>query len=138
VFLGNGGAYAVGTILAAGAVGAGDGGSWPGLLGAALILGLFAFELLFTVARRIGAGGGVTTGDRFHSYDLLALRRPRPIVTLIFWVIGIAGAWSGLIVERLSFISAVAVTAGLTVIAAVGGYRLWIDMNDEHLKGSMR
>jgi UDP-GlcNAc:undecaprenyl-phosphate GlcNAc-1-phosphate transferase len=72
LFLGNGGAYAVGVVLAFLAARAVAVGGWRGLLAAGTCLGVFAFEVAFTVARRATAGGAITAGDRLHSYDLLS------------------------------------------------------------------
>jgi UDP-N-acetylmuramyl pentapeptide phosphotransferase/UDP-N-acetylglucosamine-1-phosphate transferase len=49
-FLGDGGAYALGVLLVAGAADASASG-WPGLLAAGACLGVFAYELLSTVVR---------------------------------------------------------------------------------------
>ena len=45
-----------------------------GLMAAGLCLGPFAFELIFTVVRRLGTRTALATGDREHSYDLLVAR----------------------------------------------------------------
>ncbi|MGH2659739.1 MAG: hypothetical protein ACRDHS_08765 [Actinomycetota bacterium] len=73
IFLGNGGAYAVGVALAAGACGASARG-WSALLAAAVSLAVFAFEFTLTVVRRLASRSPLTRGDRAHSYDILADR----------------------------------------------------------------
>jgi UDP-GlcNAc:undecaprenyl-phosphate/decaprenyl-phosphate GlcNAc-1-phosphate transferase len=102
VFLGNGGSYAVGALLAV-LVAAISGEAWPGLLAATLCLGVFAFELLYTVFRRLRAGRPVTAGDRDHSYDALAARLgSRPRSTLTFWAVGAAAAALGLLADAVA------------------------------------
>jgi UDP-GlcNAc:undecaprenyl-phosphate GlcNAc-1-phosphate transferase len=139
IFLGNGGAYALGTLLAAGGMTAIARGGWIGLLAALLCLGLFTFELLFTVARRVRSGGGLTAGDRYHSYDLMAETRSRPVVTLIFWAIAAGAAAIGSMVERLPLGPGVATTVVVSLVAASVGYRLWVHFieisNERQLKG---
>jgi UDP-GlcNAc:undecaprenyl-phosphate/decaprenyl-phosphate GlcNAc-1-phosphate transferase len=101
IFLGNGGAYALGTILAALVAGVSDG--WTLLAAAAICLGVFAFELVFTVVRRFRAGEPVTAGDRRHSYDLLSEGiGGRTGSTLIFWGVGLLAGASGLLVGALA------------------------------------
>jgi UDP-GlcNAc:undecaprenyl-phosphate/decaprenyl-phosphate GlcNAc-1-phosphate transferase len=100
IFLGNGGAYAVGTILAVPAAELSR--DWPGLAAATLCLGVFAFELVFTVVRRARARAPVTAGDRGHSYDAAAVAlRDRTRSTVLFWLLGGAAAGLGLLVEAL-------------------------------------
>ena len=72
IFLGNGGAYAVGTLLAVIALVVTSQSGWRGLLAAGVCLGVFAFEIVFTVTRRFLSGSPIVPGDRFHSFDLLA------------------------------------------------------------------
>ena len=85
IFLGNGGAHALGTILAVLAIGAIDADGWRGFFAATLCLGVFAFELAFTVVRRLRSRS-LSVGDRLHSYDLLAAALgSRGRATLVFW-----------------------------------------------------
>jgi UDP-GlcNAc:undecaprenyl-phosphate GlcNAc-1-phosphate transferase len=101
IFLGNGGAYALGTLLAVLVVGTTDG--WVLLVAAALCLAVFAFELVFTVVRRVRAGDPLTAGDRRHSYDLLAERLGgRTTSTLAFWGLGLLAGAAGLLVGALA------------------------------------
>ena len=141
IFLGNGGAYALGTLLAAGGMTAIARGGWTGLLAALVCLSLFVFELLFTVARRLRSGEGLTAGDRYHSYDLMALKHPRPVVTLVFWGIAAVAAAAGWMVVRLPLGPGVATIAAASALAAVIAYRLWTNftsIEEQRLKGSMR
>ena len=89
VFLGNGGAYGLGALLTVLAAQATLEHGWHGLLAAGLCLGVFAFELTFTVVRRLLASQGLATGDRRHSYDLLARSAGnRDRSTLALWTLG--------------------------------------------------
>jgi UDP-GlcNAc:undecaprenyl-phosphate/decaprenyl-phosphate GlcNAc-1-phosphate transferase len=98
IFLGNGGAYAVGTLLAVPAGAASR--DWPGLVAATLCLGVFAFELVFTVVRRSRARVPVTAGDRGHSYDAVAeALGGRTRSTVVFWLLGVAGAGGALVLD---------------------------------------
>ena len=63
VFLGNGGAYGLGALLTVLAAQATNGHGWHGLLAAASP-GVFAFELTFTVVRRLLGSQRLATGDR--------------------------------------------------------------------------
>jgi UDP-GlcNAc:undecaprenyl-phosphate GlcNAc-1-phosphate transferase len=101
IFLGNGGAYALGTLMAVMVAGATDG--WATLVAATLCLGVFAFELIFTVVRRVRAGAPLTAGDRRHSYDLLAEAwGGRTTSTLAFWGLGLLAGGTGLLVGVLA------------------------------------
>jgi UDP-GlcNAc:undecaprenyl-phosphate GlcNAc-1-phosphate transferase len=89
IFLGNGGAYALGVLLAVlvAAVTMSDG--VRGVLGAGLCLGVFASELVTTVVRRLASGASLAEGDRRHSYDLLSARLgSRTGSTVAFWMVG--------------------------------------------------
>ncbi len=125
IFLGNSGPSAIAVLLVAGLASASDNHRWPGLLAAALCLAMFAFELGFTVARRLAAGR-LTEGDRLHSYDLLALElRSRTRVTLIFWAVGGVAAALGLLVLHLPVQVGGCVVALSVAVAAMSGLRLW-------------
>ena len=88
MFLGNGGAYGLGALLTVLAAQATNGHGWHGLLAAALCLGVFAFELTFTVVRRLLGSQRLATGDRRHSYDLLGRSRGnRDRSTLALWTL---------------------------------------------------
>ncbi|HEV2928279.1 MAG TPA: hypothetical protein VGW74_06275, partial [Propionibacteriaceae bacterium] len=101
IFLGNGGAYAVGTLLSVPAATAARG--WIGLAAGILCLGVFAFELVFTVVRRVRARSPVTAGDRGHSYDLAATSLGgRNRSTLLFLGIGILSAGAALLLDAVA------------------------------------
>jgi UDP-GlcNAc:undecaprenyl-phosphate GlcNAc-1-phosphate transferase len=96
VFLGNGGAYAVGAVLGMLAWFVTAVGGLRGLLAAGACLGPFAFEVIFTVTRRIRGGDRVAAGDRLHSYDLVARTAGRPASTVVFGILGLLSAGIGL------------------------------------------
>jgi UDP-GlcNAc:undecaprenyl-phosphate GlcNAc-1-phosphate transferase len=115
IFLGNGGAYAVGVLLAAlAAMVVADQGA-SGIPPALLCLGVFLFDLAFTVARRLGTRK-LAVGDRLHSYDLLSVELgSRGRATLAFWGLGVIAALVAAGVDALP------VGAGLLVAAAAAG-----------------
>ena len=95
IFLGNGGAYAVGLLLATMTAAIATAGGWRGLAAAGVCLGVFAFELTFTVVRRLRSRTRLTEGDREHTYDILAMRlgsRPRSTAVLLGAGAACAGA----------------------------------------------
>ena len=83
IFLGNGGAYALGVLLTASAASAAPLG-FRAVLAAAACLAVPGLELSFTAVRRLGSGAPVGTGDRGHSYDELARRIGRARTTAWF------------------------------------------------------
>lgn len=101
VFLGNGGAYFVGTVLAVLALELAMTDGWRGVLVAGTALGLFAFELAFTVGRRLVSRARLASGDRGHSYDVVAARFGRKATLLMFWTAGAACAAAAIIVARV-------------------------------------
>jgi UDP-GlcNAc:undecaprenyl-phosphate/decaprenyl-phosphate GlcNAc-1-phosphate transferase len=126
VFLGNGGAYGLGALLTVLAAEATLGHGWHGLLAAALCLGVFAFELTFTVVRRLVASQGLATGDRRHSYDLLGRSRGnRDRSTLALWTLGAVSAGAGYAADQVSLAAAGTMIAVACVIGAGAGSRLW-------------
>jgi UDP-GlcNAc:undecaprenyl-phosphate/decaprenyl-phosphate GlcNAc-1-phosphate transferase len=126
IYLGNGGAYSVGMLLALLAVDLIVLDGWRGLLAAGACLGVFGFELAFTLGRRAKSGKAIISGDRLHSYDILARRfRGRMAVTASFWAVGIGMATFGVVLWMVPFHAAV-VLAGVGL--AFGGWmalRLW-------------
>ncbi len=124
IFLGNGGAYAVGTLLAAFAALAASRG-WSGLLGAALCLTPFGFELGFTVLRRVFTRRPLASGDRLHGYDLLSTRLGRNRTTVLLWVFGIVLAVLGATAAESSALVAGAIVAGVVCLAVAAGVWLW-------------
>ena len=126
VFLGNGGAYGLGALLTVLAAQATAGHGWHGLLAAALCLGVFAFELAFTVVRRLVASQGLATGDRRHSYDLLGRSRGnRDRSTLLLWTLGAVSAGAGYAADQVSLAAAGTMIAVAVVMGAGAGSRLW-------------
>lgn len=121
VFLGDGGAYAVGCLLVVLSVGSSR--SWASILGTLLCLGPFAMELVSTVIRRALGKGSLVSGDREHVYDLLARHLGGwTRSTVVMWGVGALGALLGLIVYRLpapAGAATVAVAAGLAATAAM-------------------
>jgi UDP-GlcNAc:undecaprenyl-phosphate/decaprenyl-phosphate GlcNAc-1-phosphate transferase len=125
LFLGNGGAYAVGVMLAFLAARAVAVGGWRGLLAAGTCLGVFAFEVAFTVARRATAGGAITAGDRLHSYDLLSRTSGRVVSTVWFWALGLLAGALGVGVGVLPLAVGVPLAAAAAVGGSWWGFRLW-------------
>lgn len=125
IFLGNGGAHALGTILAVLAIGAIDADGWRGFFAATLCLGVFAFELAFTVVRRLRTRS-LSVGDRLHSYDLLAAALgSRGRATLVFWMLGAVGVGLGVAADALPTSFGAVAAVAVSAVAAIGGYRLW-------------
>ncbi len=122
IFLGNGGAYAVGAALAALAAGAGRAGGLQGVVAAGLCLAVPAIELLLTVVRRLRAGTRLASGDRLHSYDLVTARIGVVRSTLVFWAAGAALGALGVVAARASLTTAVIILVGVAV--AVGAAAL--------------
>jgi UDP-GlcNAc:undecaprenyl-phosphate/decaprenyl-phosphate GlcNAc-1-phosphate transferase len=128
VFLGNGGAYGLGALLTVLAAQATIGHGWHGLLAAALCLGVFAFELTFTVARRLVGAQGLAVGDRRHSYDLLGRSRGnRDRSTLALWTLGAVSAGAGYASDQVSLAAAATMLGVAFVIGTAAGGRLWRD-----------
>jgi UDP-GlcNAc:undecaprenyl-phosphate/decaprenyl-phosphate GlcNAc-1-phosphate transferase len=125
IFLGNGGAYAVGTLLAVLATRAVAGGGWRELLAAGVCLGMFVFELVFTIVRRLLARERLVAGDRFHSYDLLAGGLSRVAVTILLWTLGAASVGLGLLISTFPTVAATATAAAAGGAAAAFGLGLW-------------
>ena len=125
IFLGNGGAYAVGTLLAALGASAAQTAGWRGLLAAGACLGLLAFEVVFSVARRAWSGSALSGGDRGHSYDLLADRVGRGRSTLLMWTGAAIAAGVGVAAAAWPDRYAAAVLAGGGLLAGVVWVALW-------------
>jgi UDP-GlcNAc:undecaprenyl-phosphate GlcNAc-1-phosphate transferase len=125
IFLGNSGAYAAGTALAALVARATVTAGWAGLVGAGVCLGVLAYELVFTVIRRIRSGASLTGGDRLHTYDLLAARMGRPRSTVTLWIAGAAAAGLAPLATTLPVAGAVAVALSVCGAGIVLGRYLW-------------
>jgi UDP-GlcNAc:undecaprenyl-phosphate GlcNAc-1-phosphate transferase len=126
VFLGNGGAYAVGFALAV-LVGELSRDGWRNLAAAVVVLGVFAFEVFTTLARRAAARGSLTGGDRMHSYDVLSDSGPggRTRAALTLWIVAAIAAGLGVVVASAP-VPIAAVAAGAAALAAAFGARwMW-------------
>jgi UDP-GlcNAc:undecaprenyl-phosphate GlcNAc-1-phosphate transferase len=124
IFLGDGGAYAIGGLLGALAGGMWLQEGWRGLLAAGFCLGVMAFELIFTIAKRLGSRRPLTAGDRSHSYDLLSHAvGGRTRSTAVFLGIGAALSGLGIGLSRLALIPVALVGASALVLAAAAGLR---------------
>jgi UDP-GlcNAc:undecaprenyl-phosphate GlcNAc-1-phosphate transferase len=112
VFLGNGGAFAVGVVLAFLAA-SGSSAGWPATLATVVCLLPLAFEVAFTATRRLVSNAPLATGDRSHSYD--RLRRALGSVglsTLACCAIAFACGGVAIVVAGLS------VPAGIVLVGA--------------------
>jgi UDP-GlcNAc:undecaprenyl-phosphate GlcNAc-1-phosphate transferase len=119
VFLGNGGAYGVGVLLAVAAVEAST-TSLSALSGVVVSLGVFEAELALTVVRRVRAGGRLTEGDRDHSYDVLTRRLgSRRRSTRWFWIAGAVCSALGAVVALDPLVGAVAVAVVLVLAVPI-------------------
>ncbi|HUP18643.1 MAG TPA: hypothetical protein VM778_01685 [Gemmatimonadota bacterium] len=119
-FLGDGGAYPLGVLLAAGAAEASASG-WPGLLAAGACLGVFVYELLSTVVRRLAHRASALAGDRDHAYDRLAARvGSRKISTYLLWAAGSGAVLMGLaIAESRASTGLIAIVVATAVAVAI-------------------
>jgi UDP-GlcNAc:undecaprenyl-phosphate GlcNAc-1-phosphate transferase len=124
VFLGDGGAYAVGVLLAASAGQASDAG-WHGLLAAGACLGVFAYELVSTIVRRIASAASAALGDRNHSYDRLAVRLgSRTWSTLVMWALGVATSAIGIAVVSMDPVPGVVLVVAVVALTGLLDVRL--------------
>jgi UDP-GlcNAc:undecaprenyl-phosphate GlcNAc-1-phosphate transferase len=122
IFLGDGGAYAVGVLLASLAASAGARDGARGTLAAAACLAVPAVELCLTVARRIRSGSRLVSGDRLHSYDRLTARVGVWRSTLAFWAAGAVAGGLGVAAASASLPAAVALSAAaVAAVAAAAG-----------------
>jgi UDP-GlcNAc:undecaprenyl-phosphate/decaprenyl-phosphate GlcNAc-1-phosphate transferase len=124
IFLGDGGAYAVGTLLAVLAVRAAQAGGFRGLLAVGAALGILAFEVGFSVVRRLVSGAQLAGGDRLHSYDLAAYLWGRTGSTLTFWALGTLCAAAALAVAILPLLAG-ALLLGTGLLLG-GAWGIWL------------
>ncbi|HEY7400001.1 MAG TPA: MraY family glycosyltransferase [Actinomycetota bacterium] len=124
VFLGNGGAYAVGFTLAV-LAGELSRDGWRNLAAAVVVLGVFAFEVVMTLARRAVARGSLTGGDRKHSYDLISARRGRARAAITMWVAAALAALLGIAVATAPIPVAAGAGGLALLLGAVAGRWLW-------------
>jgi UDP-GlcNAc:undecaprenyl-phosphate GlcNAc-1-phosphate transferase len=75
VFMGDNGSYLLGFLVAtmALAVTVAD-GTWKGIAGSVLLVGVPVFDTAFAIVRRLARGVSPFEGDRSHFYDLLSQR----------------------------------------------------------------
>jgi UDP-N-acetylmuramyl pentapeptide phosphotransferase/UDP-N-acetylglucosamine-1-phosphate transferase len=125
IFLGNGGAYAVGMLLTSGAAYVSMKGGWPETIAAGLCLFVPIFEIVFTAGRRIATGQSLGTGDRTHSYDLLSRRTSRGATTAAFCATAGAGVGAAFGVRALPVAAGAAIIALAAAGATLWAVRLW-------------
>jgi hypothetical protein len=95
------------------------------LLAAGACLGVFAYELLATIVRRLASSAPASAGDRRHSYDRLAGRlRSRGRSTLVMCMLGVICSFLGLVVSRSGLGWGVALIVSATVLAAAVDVRM--------------
>jgi UDP-GlcNAc:undecaprenyl-phosphate GlcNAc-1-phosphate transferase len=126
VFLGDGGAYLVGVALAVLAAVLAMSHGWKGVLVAATALLVFAAELVFTVLRRVRSRARIASGDRGHSYDLVAARFGRWLALLVFWVGGAVCALASVFLARAGYGASVSIVAALLVLLVGSTAFLWL------------
>jgi nucleoside-diphosphate-sugar epimerase len=125
IFLGNSGPGAIGVVLVAGTAALAHADGWRGLLAGGACLGVFLFEVVFTLLRRRGRAN-LMTGDRLHSYDLLAAGGgSRSRVTLLFWGAGACLVGLAAVVRFLPLPLGVLLICAAGAAAALWGGRLW-------------
>lgn len=125
VFLGDGGAYAVGVLLAASGAQATEAAGWHGLLAAGACLGVFAYELISTIVRRLASDAPAIRGDRDHSYDRMGVRLgSRALATAAFLVFGLAVALLGRAVLELAPPAALVLVGAAALLGALIDTRL--------------
>jgi UDP-GlcNAc:undecaprenyl-phosphate GlcNAc-1-phosphate transferase len=121
IFLGNGGAYLVGVVLAVLSVRLASIEGWLGLLVAGTCLGPFAFEFVFTFMRRLFARERIVFGDRLHSYDILSLQlKNRNASTAVFCLLGGLSSTLAVLLRSLSL-----ATAALIAFSASAAALVW-------------
>jgi UDP-GlcNAc:undecaprenyl-phosphate/decaprenyl-phosphate GlcNAc-1-phosphate transferase len=124
IFLGNGGAYGVGTLLGILAWFLTAVGGVRGFLAAGTCLAPFAFEVVFTVGRRIRGGAGLARGDRLHSYDLVARTAGRTASTIVFVILGIFSGGVGILIW-FAPIAGIPLAIAAALLAGLWGVLLW-------------
>ena len=115
VFLGDGGAYALGGLLAI--LTAASSATWSSFLGSAVCLSIFAVELVSTVIRRATRSASLVRGDREHLYDLLARHaRGRTKATLIMCGVGALVSAAGVLVANAPLPAAATIAAAVLAV----------------------
>src|SRR5262245_23963220 len=126
VFLGDGGAYLVGVALAVLAAALAMSQGWKGVLVAATAMLVFAVELGLTVLRRVRSRARLASGDRGHSYDLVAARFGRGPALLVFWVAGAVCALAAVLLARAGYVASVSIVAALLALLVGSTAYLWL------------
>ncbi len=126
VYLGDGGAYLIGTALAICLASAWARGVRPEVgVSCLLVVVVPAAEVLLAVARRTRSRAPMATGDRDHPYDRLVRRGwPKPAATATYVVAELLLALVAFLVSRTATVStpaiAVATVACALAVVAVG------------------
>jgi UDP-GlcNAc:undecaprenyl-phosphate GlcNAc-1-phosphate transferase len=124
VYLGDGGAYLLGTALAVMVARAWGSGVRPSIGVAGLLLvAIPSAEVAFTVVRRLRGGRALAAGDRGHSYDRLAARGvPVGVVALGFIAAQVVLGGLALAVSRpKSIVPGVMAVVGVAVVLVAAG-----------------
>ncbi|MEY2461187.1 MAG: UDP-GlcNAc:undecaprenyl-phosphate/decaprenyl-phosphate GlcNAc-phosphate transferase [Acidimicrobiaceae bacterium] len=123
VYLGDGGAYLVGTTLAVLFTLACRAHSGASFGVAALLVGYPTIELVFTVVRRSVRGGSPLTGDRHHIYDQLHARgASKSVAALACVVLQAALVAVGIFVAPRSPAAGLGAAVACGMIVLVAGY----------------
>jgi UDP-GlcNAc:undecaprenyl-phosphate GlcNAc-1-phosphate transferase len=123
LFLGDGGAYLLGAVIAISILHAG--GEAESLPGAVTCLGLFALDPALAILRRRVGNVRVTEGDRSHFYDQLSARGLGPIGCLaVSWCVHAAFVVVGVVSASLSAAPALWVCVAAWIAAAAALVRL--------------
>jgi len=116
VFLGDGGAYLVGAVIATGVTVLRAEDGIIGSLAAGGFMGMFVVDLIVTVGRRFQRGSRLFEGDRGHVYDRLVFSgRSVPSVTLL-----LVGCHAAIVAATLLVSWLLPGPAALAVVGAVG------------------
>jgi len=116
LFLGDGGAYFLGAVIAVCVLHAGGKGAT--LAGALTCLGVFALDPALAILRRRLRGVSLTEGDRGHLYDQLAARGLGPVAVLAAtWAIHTVFVVIGVTASSLPTAGAVALSLAVWVAA---------------------
>ena len=124
LFLGDNGAYTIGTVLAFATVIVSPDGLGVGWLIALVPLGVFLVDFVATILRRLLAGKALFTGDRSHLYDQLR-DRGVPVKTVALTAVA-AQALFAVLAAALDGLSSSGLAAGaLFGVAALILILLW-------------
>jgi hypothetical protein len=99
---------------------------WKGVLVAATALLVFAVEFGFTVLRRVRSRARLASGDRGHSYDLVAARFGRGSALLVFWVAGAVCALAAVLLARAGYVASAWIVTALLALLVGSTASLWL------------